>query len=175
MPIGTYDGVGEALRNAQKFIDAGAHAVKLEGNKPEVVGALVSSGMPVMGHLGLLPQTADRFKVKGKDREEAERIHADAKELDDLGVFSLVLECVPIGLSKRITKSVRTLTIGIGAGAPCDGQVLVVNDLLGMDEGFKPKHVKRYANLNETIKEAVLRYMEEVQSGRFPDDAHSFH
>jgi len=175
MPIGTYDNVGDALKNAQRFIDAGADAVKIEGNKPEIVEALISSGVPVMGHLGLLPQTAEEFKVRGKRREEADRIYADALELDGLGVFSIVLECVPIKLSKRITDAVSCLTIGIGAGAACDGQVLIVNDLLGMDEGFNPKHVKRYAHLSETIGEAVLRFMEEVKNGKFPDDAHSFH
>jgi len=175
MPIGTYDNVGDALKNAQRFIDAGADAVKIEGNKPEIVEALISSGVPVMGHLGLLPQTAEEFKVRGKRREEADRIYADALELDGLGVFSIVLECVPIKLSKRITDAVSCLTIGIGAGAACDGQVLIVNDLLGMDEGFNPKHVKRYAHLSETIREAVLRFMEEVKNGKFPDDAHSFH
>lgn len=175
MPIGTYGIVGDALKNAQRFFDAGADAVKIEGNKPEIVEALISSGVPVMGHLGLLPQTAEEFKVRGKRREEADRIYADALELDGLGVFSIVLECVPIKLSKRITDAVGCLTIGIGAGATCDGQVLIVNDLLGMDEGFNPKHVKRYANLSEAIREAVLRFMEEVKNGEFPDDAHSFH
>ena len=175
MPIGTYGNVGDALKNVQRFIDAGADAVKIEGNKPEIVEALISSGVPVMGHLGLLPQTAEEFKVRGKRKEEADRIYADAVELDGLGVFSIVLECVPIKLSKRITDSVGCLTIGIGAGAACDGQVLIVNDLLGMDEGFNPKHVKRYAHLSETIGEAVLRFMEEVKNGKFPDDAHSFH
>jgi len=175
MPINSYNAVGDALENARRLIDAGADAVKLEGNKPEVVRALVSSGIPVMGHVGLLPQTAERFRVRGKRRSEAERIYADALELDGLGVFSIVLECVPMGLAKRITGAVGSLTIGIGAGVHCDGQVLVVNDMLGMEEGFKPKHVKRYAHLSETIKGAVLKFMEDVRSGRFPDDRHSFH
>jgi len=175
MPIGTYGNIGDALKNAQKFIEAGADAIKIEGNKPEIVEALISSGVPVMGHLGLLPQTAEEFKVRGKRREEADRIYADALELDGLDVFSIVLECVPIKLSKRITDAVGCLTIGIGAGAACDGQVLIVNDLLGMDEDFNPKHIKIYAHLSETIREAVLRFMEEVKNGKFPDDAHSFH
>ena len=175
MPISTYDTVGAALENAQRLIDAGADAVKLEGNKPDVVEALISSGIPVMSHVGLLPQTAERFRVKGKKRSEAEHIYADSLELDRLGVFSIVLECIPMGLAKRITEAVGSLTIGIGAGVHCDGQVLVLNDMLGMEEGFKPKHVKRYAHLSETIKDAVLKYVEDVQSKRFPDDAHSFH
>jgi 3-methyl-2-oxobutanoate hydroxymethyltransferase len=175
MPIGTYSSAEEALRNALRFVDAGADAVKIEGNKPGIIEALISSGIPVMGHLGLLPQTAEQFKVRGKKREEAERIYKEALEIDGLGVFSIVLECVPIRLSKRITEAVGCPTIGIGAGATCDGQVLVVNDMLGMEEGFKPKHVKRYAHLSETIREAVLSFMEDVQDGKFPDDAHSFH
>lgn len=175
MPISTYDTVGDALENARRLIDAGADAVKLEGNKPDVVEALISSGIPVMGHVGLLPQAAERFRVKGKKKREAEHIYADSLELDGLGVFSIVLECIPMGLAKRITEAVGSLTIGIGAGVNCDGQVLVLNDMLGMEEGFKPKHVKRYACLSEAIKDAVLKYVEDVQSKRFPDDAHSFH
>ncbi len=175
MPIGTYEGVGDALENAGRLMEAGADAVKLEGNRADAVGALISSGIPVMGHLGLLPQTAEEFKVRGKKREEAERIFADALELDALGVFSIVLECIPMRLSRRITEAVGALTIGIGAGPDCDGQVLVLNDMLGMDEGFKPKHVKRYADLSRTIRDAVSRYVEEVREGRFPDEEHSFH
>lgn len=175
MPISTYDTVGDALENARRLIDADADAVKLEGNKPDVVEALISSGIPVMGHVGLLPQAAERYRVKGKKKREAEHIYADSLELDRLGVFSIVLECIPMGLAKRITEAVGSLTIGIGAGVNCDGQVLVLNDMLGMEEGFKPKHVKRYAHLSETIKDAVLKYVEDVQSKRFPDDAHSFH
>ncbi len=175
MPIGTYESVGDALENAGRLMEAGADAVKLEGNRADAVGALISSGIPVMGHLGLLPQTAEEFKVRGKKREEAERIFADALELDALGVFSIVLECIPMRLSRRITEAVGALTIGIGAGPDCDGQVLVLNDMLGMDEGFKPKHVKRYADLSRTIRDAVARYVEEVREGRFPDEEHSFH
>ena len=175
MPRNTYNTVGDALENAQRLIDVGADAVKLEGNPQGVVEALTSSGIQVMGHVGLLPQTAESFKVRGKKRDEAERIYEDALELDRLGVFSIVLECIPLRLAKRITEAVKSLTIGIGAGIHCDGQVLVVNDMLGMEEGFKPKHVKRYAYLTETIRDAVLRFMDDVQSERFPDDAHSFH
>ena len=175
MPRNTYNTVGDALENAQRLIDAGADAVKLEGDPQGVVEALTSSGIQVMGHVGLLPQTAESFKVRGKKRDEAERIYEDALELDRLGVFSIVLECIPLRLAKRITEAVKSLTIGIGAGIHCDGQVLVVNDMLGMEEGFKPKHVKRYAYLTETIRDTVLRFIDDVQSERFPDDAHSFH
>ena len=175
MPIGTYDGVEEALRNAERLVEAGAHAVKLEGNHPEVIEALISSGIPVMGHLGLLPQTAKVMKVRGKKRNEAEKILADAVQLDGKGVFSIVLECVPLGLAKAVTGSVGALTIGIGAGIHCDGQVLVVNDMLGMLKDYSLKHSKIYADLYTVITGAVLRYIEEVKAGKFPTDRQSFH
>jgi len=175
MPIGSYESPEDALKNARRLIDAGAEAVKLEGYCSQEVRALISSNIPVMGHLGLLPQTAEEMKVRGKKAEEAERIAADALELDELGVFSIVLECIPMKLARRITESVGALTIGIGAGLYCDGQVLVINDLLGMDRGYSPKHLKVYVNLNSIVTDAVQRYMKDVRSGRFPDDKHSFH
>lgn len=128
-----------------------------------------------MGHLGLLPQTAKSYLVKGKIQEEAEKILKDALELEKLGVFSIVLECVPESLVKKITHSLKIPTIGIGAGKYCDGQVLVINDLLGLDENFKPKHVKRYLNLSRLIKEAVTKFKEEVKEGTFPGPEHTFH
>ena len=175
LPIHSYETVEDALTNAGKLMEAGAHAVKLEGYKPDAVKALIEEGIPVQGHLGLLPQTADVMKVRGKKRSEAERILAEAREMDALGVFSLVLECIPLKLAKQVTEAVGTLTIGIGAGVHCDGQVLVVNDMLGMDEGYSPKHSKIFANLNDIIREAVERYIEEVKEGKFPTDRHSFH
>ncbi len=175
MPIHSYDTVDDALVNAKKFMEAGAHGVKIEGNKPDVIKALLKEGIPVMGHLGLLPQTAEKYNVKGKEGLEAKRIYEDASELDKLGVFSIVLECVPEDLAKKITESVKVPTIGIGAGKYCRGQVLVINDLLGMDESFKPKHVKKYADLSKTIKNAVSKFKEEVLEGKFPDDEHTFH
>ena len=175
LPIHSYETVEDALTNAGKLMEAGAHAVKLEGYKPDAVKALIEEGIPVQGHLGLLPQTADVMKVRGKKRSEAERILAEAREMDALGVFSLVLECIPLKLAKQVTEAVGTLTIGIGAGVHCDGQVLVVNDMLGMDEGYSPKHSKVFANLNDIIGEAVERYIEEVKAGKFPTDRHSFH
>jgi 3-methyl-2-oxobutanoate hydroxymethyltransferase len=175
LPIHSYETVEDALTNAGKLMEAGAHAIKLEGYKPDAVKALIEEGIPVQGHLGLLPQTADVMKVRGKKRSEAERILAEAREMDALGVFSLVLECIPLKLAKQVTEAVGTLTIGIGAGVHCDGQVLVVNDMLGMDEGYSPKHSKIFANLNDIIGEAVERYIEEVKEGKFPTDRHSFH
>jgi 3-methyl-2-oxobutanoate hydroxymethyltransferase len=175
MPINSADTAKEGLRNARLFIESGARGVKIEGNKPDVIEALVNDGIPVMGHAGMLPQVAERYRVKGKDPEEAKRILQDALDLDRMDVFSIVLECIPEGLAKRITESVKTPTIGIGAGRHCDGQVLVINDMLGFDESFKPKYVKAYANLNRTIKEAVARFIEEVSSETYPDEEHTYH
>jgi len=175
MPIASYDNVNDAKKNAKRLIDAGAQSVKLEGLNSEVIKALITSGIPVMGHLGLLPQTAIDLKVKGKKRDEADRILADALELDRLGVYGIVLECIPMGLAKKITDNVKALTIGIGAGVNCDGQVLVVNDMLGMLHDHKPKHVKQYANLYEVIKTAAQNYISEVKEEKFPTDEYSFH
>jgi 3-methyl-2-oxobutanoate hydroxymethyltransferase len=175
MPINSYNTPEDALSNARKFIEAGAHGVKIEGNKPEVVKVLMDAGIPVQGHVGMLPQLADVYRVKGKKPEEAEQIFNDALELDRLGVFSIVIECVPESLAKRITEVVSVPTIGIGAGKYCDGQVLVINDLLGMDLSFKPKFVKRYAELYTIIKSAVCKFIEEVSIGVYPDEEHTYH
>jgi 3-methyl-2-oxobutanoate hydroxymethyltransferase len=175
MPMNSYNTVEDGLRNAKKFIDAGAHGVKIEGNSPQVVRVFIEAGIPVMGHVGMLPQMAETYRVKGKKPEEAEEIFRDALDLDKLGVFSMVLECIPRSLAKKITENVKAPTIGIGAGKCCDGQVLVINDMLGLDEHFKPKYVKRYATLNRVIKEAVARFMEEVSTGKYPDEEHTYH
>ena len=126
MPINTYNTPEQAVENAKKFIEAGAHAVKIEGNKPDVINAIIKEGITVMAHLGLLPQTAAEYKVQGKDAESAEMIYNDALEVDKLGVFAMVLECIPCELAKRITENTKNPTIGIGAGPDCNGQVLVV-------------------------------------------------
>jgi len=175
MPIHSYDTVEDALENAKLFIEAGADGVKIEGNKPEIIKALIAEGIPVMGHVGLLPQTAEAYKVRGKTAEEAEKIFRDALEVDGCGVFSIVLECIPESLAKRITENVKAPTIGIGAGKYCDGQVLVINDMLGFDDSFAPKYLKKYADLNKIIKNAVKRFMEEVRSGVYPDEEHTYH
>jgi 3-methyl-2-oxobutanoate hydroxymethyltransferase len=175
MPINSDKTVEEALKNAKRFLKAGAQGVKIEGNKSEVVKALLNAGIPVMGHVGLLPQTAESYRVKGKQPEEAQRIFNDALALDKLGVFSIVLECMPESLAERITEAVKAPTIGIGAGKHCDGQVLVINDMLGFDLSFSPKYLKRYANLNRVIKEAVARFREEVSEGIYPDREHTYH
>lgn len=175
MPINSYNSAEDALRNAKQFLNSGAHGVKIEGNRSEVLRTLIKAEIPVMGHVGMLPQMAETYRVKGKKPEEAEMIFTDAVELDSLGVFSLVLECIPESLAKRITVSVKTPTIGIGAGKHCDGQVLVINDLLGMEEDFKPKYVKRYANLNQIIKDAVSKFKLEVETEEYPDEEHTYH
>jgi 3-methyl-2-oxobutanoate hydroxymethyltransferase len=175
MPIHSDETVELALKNAKRFLEAGAHGVKIEGNKSKVVRALLDAGIPVMGHVGLLPQTAEAYRVRGKKPEEAQKIFQDALELDKLGVFSIVLECIPESLAKKITGATEAPTIGIGAGKHCDGQVLVVNDMLGFDESFAPKYLKRYANLNKIIKEAVARFREEVSKGIYPDKEHTYH
>ncbi|MFP3985220.1 MAG: 3-methyl-2-oxobutanoate hydroxymethyltransferase [Candidatus Bathyarchaeia archaeon] len=175
MPINSYNAVEDALKNAKQFLEAGAHGVKIEGNKSEIVKALIDAEIPVMGHVGMLPQIAETYRVKGKKPEEAEEIFRDASQLDKLGVFSIVLECVPESFAKKITETVKASTIGIGAGKYCDGQVLVTNDMLGLDPNFKPKYVKRYADLNKVIKEAVAKFGEEVSAGKYPDAEHTYH
>lgn len=175
MPINSCNTIEDGLRNAERFLEAGAHGVKTEGNKTEVIRALLSREIPVMGHVGMLPQIAEAYRVKGKKPEEAEQILRDAQDLDKLGAFSIVLECIPESLAGKITETVKAPTIGIGAGKNCDGQVLVVNDMLGLDESFKPKYVKTYANLNKIITEAVAKFREEVSTGKYPDEEHTYH
>ena len=169
-----------ALANAGRFLqEANAQAVKLEGGREyaEPVQKIVSAGIPVMAHLGLTPQSIHQiggYKVQGKKEDAARKIIEDAKILEEAGAFSLVLECIPEGLASEITHSLTIPTIGIGAGVNCDGQVLVINDMLGIYDRFTPKHVKKFANLNLEIKKAVKTYIAEVKHGAFPDSEHSF-
>lgn len=174
MPINSYTVPSVALRNAKAFIKAGAAGVKVEGCNPKVIKRLISNFIPVMGHVGLLPQTAIKYQLTGTNKNSAEEILNDAINLDKLGVFAIVLECIPRALAQKITERVSVPTIGIGAGKYCDGQVLVINDLMGLDPSFKPKFVKRYANLSKTIIQAVSKFKEEVQSGVFPNEKHSY-
>ncbi|MCF7915503.1 MAG: 3-methyl-2-oxobutanoate hydroxymethyltransferase [Spirochaetaceae bacterium] len=175
MPYHSFDTADEALMNATRLMEAGASAVKIEGNKPEVVIRLVEDGIPVMGHLGLLPQTAENFKVQGKDNEAADTIFKDALELEAQGAFAVVLECVPRSLAQKITGALKIPSIGIGAGPDCDGQVLVLHDMLGLTQGYSPKFVKRFAQLDSAVIEAVQSYSDEVKSGSFPTDPYSYH
>ena len=182
MPFMTYQAdISEALKNAARYLkEAGADAVKLEGGAAmaATVERMVSTGIPVMGHIGLLPQklmTAGGYKIAGKTDKEAAALIKDAKTLEAAGAFSIVLECIPAEVAKQITAAVSIPTIGIGAGVHCDGQVQVVNDLLGLSVGdFVPKHAKRYANLNEEIKKAFTQYVKDVKKAKFPDKDHSF-
>jgi 3-methyl-2-oxobutanoate hydroxymethyltransferase len=175
MPIDSYSTVEDALENAKQLLEAGAHGVKIEGNRPLIVEILVKEGIPVMGHVGLLPQSTDRFRLKGKKVMEAERILEDAIELDKMGVFAIVLECIPKSLAKKITETVNAPTIGIGAGIHCDGQVLVINDVLGFDEAFSPKYLKRYASIGREIRKAIVNFKDDVLNGKYPDEKHTYH
>jgi 3-methyl-2-oxobutanoate hydroxymethyltransferase len=179
MPFLSYQtSTDEAIRNAGRFLkEGGMHAVKLEGPIFELAETLVSRGIPVMGHLGLTPQSVHAmggYRVQAKTDQAAERLLADALALDKAGAFSLVLEGIPSEVSRRVTEAVSMPTIGIGAGPHCDGQVLVIHDLLGLREGKYPKFVKRYSNLREEIARAVRTFADEVESGEFPDAEHSY-
>ena len=179
MPVHTYNDPNLALLNAQRFLrEAGADAVKLEGGiKVQVqVQKLVTEGVSVMGHIGMLPQSIGdgKYRVYGKDPEEAESILQDAKILDQTGVFAIVLECVPSKLAAEITRAVQCPTIGIGAGAATDGQVLVFQDLLGVRSGVSPRFVRRYANIEEIMKKAARSFCADVKKRNFPSKKESF-
>ena len=181
MPFMSYQtSVYDALVNAGRLMKEGrAGAVKLEGGKnicPQIE-AITKAGIPVMGHLGLTPQAINAFggfKVQGKTQEAAEQLLEDALAVEEAGAFSIVLECVPAKLAEVITKTVSIPTIGIGAGAGCDGQVLVNQDMLGMFSDFTPKFVKKYANVGEIMKDAFSAYIEDVKQGAFPEKKHEY-
>jgi 3-methyl-2-oxobutanoate hydroxymethyltransferase len=179
MPFMSYQAsVEDGLRNAGRFLkEGGAHSVKIEGPQLELASALADRGIPVMGHLGLTPQSVHLFggyKVQGRSDEQADRIRVWAKELEEAGAFALVLECVPSALATQITASASIPTIGIGAGPGCDAQVLVINDLIGLTGGPSPKFVKRYADVRSLIADAAARFTAEVESGGYPDEGHSY-
>jgi len=181
MPFMSYQaGSEDALRNAGRFLQAGAHAIKLEGGvvMADRVAAMTSVGIPVMGHLGMTPQSVNRYggyKVQGKESDHARALLNDAKALEAAGAFAIVLEAIPAELAKTITEEVTIPTIGIGAGPHCDGQVLVLYDLLGLFDDFVPKFVKPYAHLKADALQALRRYKEEVEQGKFPGDSESYH
>jgi len=174
LPVGSYENSGDSINNSKKLLDAGADCVKIE-NQNEIAEILVKEGIEVMGHVGLTPQTVTNFKVQGKDEENAEKIIEEAIALEKAGCFSIVLECVPIELAKKITHELKIPTIGIGAGPECDGQVLVSSDMLGLFTEFKPKFVKRFGKIAEEMKEAFEQYNNEVKEGKFTSDEESFH
>jgi len=176
LPINSYENEYSAIANSKRLVQTGAHAVKLEGGKEvsKIIKAIVNSGIPVMGHLGLLPQTAEKYSIQAKKSDDAVNLIQDAKILEESGVFSIVLEMVTSDVTKIITDSVKIPTIGIGSGIDCDGQVLVVHDMLGMFEKIKPKFAKRYLNLSEEIRNAVNSYVDDVKGKRFPEKEHIF-
>ena len=181
MPFMSYQASQEdALRNAGRFLQAGAQAVKLEGGAAVVdrVAAITGIGIPVMGHLGMTPQSVHRYggdKVQGKESDQARLLLSDAKALEAAGAFAIVLEAIPAELAKTLTEQLTIPTIGIGAGPHCDGQVLVLYDLLGLFDDFVPKFVKPYAHLKADVLQALKRYKEEVEQGKFPTDSESYH
>lgn len=181
MPFMSYQAsCEEAVKNAGRFIkEGGCEAVKLEGGSTvlDKAQAIIKAGIPVQGHIGLTPQSAamlGEFKVRGKEVQAAQKIIDDAVALEEIGCFSLILECIPDKVAEIITKRVKIPTIGIGAGPSCDGQVLVTHDMLGLFERFVPKFAKQYVNLSKDIVKAFEDYIKEVKEGRFPTKAHSF-
>ncbi|MDA8532814.1 3-methyl-2-oxobutanoate hydroxymethyltransferase [Candidatus Pelagibacter bacterium] len=176
MPYNTYRNPKEALSNAKKIISkTNCDAVKLEGGKKiiKVIKILIKNKIPVMGHLGVLPQSATNFRFKGKETSERKIILRDSKLLEEAGVFSMVLECIEGSLAKEITKSINVPTIGIGASVNCDGQVLVTDDLIGLSN-IKVRFVKKYLNIKKQINNAVLKYKQEVTEKKFPAKKHSY-
>ncbi|MEW5901829.1 MAG: 3-methyl-2-oxobutanoate hydroxymethyltransferase [Acidobacteriota bacterium] len=170
------------IANASRFLkEAGARGVKVEGasrKRLKLIEAMVEAEIPVMGHVGLTPQSIHhlgQFKVRGGEAEEGKRILAEAHKLEKAGVFAVILECIPQDLARTITAELKMPTIGIGAGPYCDGQILVFHDLVGYSNGYNPKFVKRYADLQTIVSQAVKTYAEEVRGGIFPDESHSYH
>ncbi len=181
MPFMSYQiSTAEAVRNAGRFLqEAGMEAVKLEGGQvvAERVEAIVAAGIPVVGHIGLTPQSVTSlggYKVQGKTAVSAHKLWQDAQALQEAGCFSIVLESVPAKIAAEISQRLEIPTIGIGAGAGCDGQVLVFHDMLGLFDKFQPKFVKQYANIGEQITQGLVAYRDEVQTGEFPSEEHSF-
>jgi 3-methyl-2-oxobutanoate hydroxymethyltransferase len=182
MPFLSYQtSVEDALRNAGRLLkEGGARAVKLEGGRRvvETVRRMVEAGIPVMGHLGMTPQSVHAlggFRVQGKGKSAGQALLDEALMLEDAGVFAIVLEVIPTELAEVVTRAVQVPTIGIGAGPGCDGEVQVFHDLLGMFEGFAPRHTRRYAPVGDLIREAVTRYVDDVRHGLFPTDDNAFH
>ena len=166
----------EALENAGRMMkEAGVHGVKLEGGKPVVktIAKIVEAGIPVMGHLGLTPQSIYKFgtyKVRATEKTEAEQLVEDAKKLEEAGCFSIVLEKIPAELAKKVTETISIPTIGIGAGPKCDGQVLVTHDMLGLNKEFKPRFLRRYDDMHSSMTNAGQHYIEDIKSGDFPNE-----
>jgi len=179
MPFGSFHlGPDQAVSNALRFVkEAGAEAVKIEGGRLDVVEALVGAEIPVMAHLGLTPQSVHKlggFKVQGRGDSARKELLASALDLEAAGAFSLVLECVPTELAREVSEALEIPTIGIGAGPHCDGQVLVLHDLLGLEDRLAPKFVRRYAELGKTAREAIADFVSDVRDGSFPSESESY-
>jgi 3-methyl-2-oxobutanoate hydroxymethyltransferase len=181
MPFGSYQtGEHDGVQNAIRIMkESGCDALKLEGGEEilPTVRCILDAGIPVMGHLGLTPQSINKFgtyAVRAKEEAEAEKLMKDAKLLAEAGCFAVVLEKVPAMLAKKVTESISVPTIGIGAGAQCDGQILVVADMLGMTQGFSPRFLRRYADLNQVMTDAIGQYVTDVKSGDFPNEKESY-
>ena len=181
MPFGSYQSnVSDAIKNAIQFIKAGCDAVKLEGGIEvvETIRAIVNAGIPVMGHIGLKPQTCslwDGYKLQGKTKNSALKIISDAKSLEKAGVFSIVMELVVSEVTEIVSQNISVPIIGIGSGSSCDGQVLVVHDMLGIYEDIRPKFVKRYGEFSKLIQAAISQYTTDVKSSKFPEEQNIFH
>ncbi|MDC1378806.1 3-methyl-2-oxobutanoate hydroxymethyltransferase [Pelagibacteraceae bacterium] len=176
MPYGTYKNPNEALKNAKKIISkTKCDAIKIEGGKKfvQIIKTLIKNKIPVMGHLGLLPQSAINFRFKGKETKERKTILRDSKLLEEAGVFAIVLECIESSLAKEITKTINIPTIGIGASVYCDGQVLVTDDLIGLNK-IKARFVKKYSNIEKQINDAALKFKKDVVTSKFPTKKHSY-
>jgi 3-methyl-2-oxobutanoate hydroxymethyltransferase len=181
LPFGTYQGNSkEALNSAVRIMkESGAHAVKLEGGREvkESIERILSAGIPVMGHLGLTPQSIYKFgtyTVRAKEEEEAQRLKEDAKLLNDIGCFSIVFEKIPAHLAGEVTASVECPTIGIGAGADCDGQVLVLHDMLGITQEFSPRFLRRYSDIGDQMLGAIQQYVRDVRATDFPNESEQY-
>jgi len=181
VPFGSYQGnSSEALRSCIRIMkEAGGHAVKMEGGEEikESISRVLSAGIPVMGHLGLTPQSIYKFgtyTVRAKEEEEAKKLISDAKVLEELGCFAIVLEKIPSELAKKVSESINIPTIGIGAGPDTDGQVLVVHDMLGITQDFKPRFLRQYADLNKVMSEAFEKYVSDIKSNSFPNEKESY-
>jgi 3-methyl-2-oxobutanoate hydroxymethyltransferase len=182
LPFGSYQAsADDAVKSAMRLVaEGGVEAVKLEGGADfvDVIRRIVRAGVPVMGHIGLTPQSVHKmggYVVQGRESDKAQQLLRDARALEAAGCYAIVLECIPAELARIITGQLRIPTIGIGAGPHCDGQVLVLTDLVALDPSFTPKFVKRFAELGEAVRGAVEAYAGEVKAGAFPADAHSFH
>lgn len=173
LPIGTYETVKDAIVNAKQLLANGAGMVKIEGNKSEIVKAMRKQAIRVCGHLGLLPQSATQFRVQGREEQDAQIILNDARELENAGVELIVLECVPQDLGRKIAQECTVPVIGIGAGKDCDGQVLVLHDLIGLSD-FQGKFVRQYADVKQEIFEAVKSFTQDVRSGMYPSEKESY-